>query len=64
MARLPRYVLPGHPQHVIHELYRRLGRGQTERLDAYRQLFEQQLSAPELIRIRNATNKAWVLGKR
>ncbi|MEA2078541.1 MAG: transposase [Pseudomonadota bacterium] len=56
----------GRPDGLVtrHELYRRLGRGQTERLDAYRQLFEQQLSAPELTRIRNATNKAWVLGNR
>jgi putative transposase len=49
---------------TMHELYRRLGRGQAERLDAYRQLFEQQLSTPELTRIRNATNKAWMLGDR
>jgi putative transposase len=45
-----------------HRLYRRLGKTATERLAAYRQLFQSTLSEADLESIREATNKAWVLG--
>lgn len=45
-----------------HELYRRLGRAQDERKSAYRQLFKHHLGDETLASIRDATNKAWVLG--
>lgn len=45
-----------------HELYRRLGRTPEQRQSAYRQLFRQHLGAATLASIRDATNKAWVLG--
>ena len=45
-----------------HTLYRRLGRTDSERQVAYRQLFRAQLSKADIEAIREATNKAWVLG--
>ena len=45
-----------------HALYRRLGRTDSERQSAYRQLFRAQLSKGDIEAIREATNKAWVLG--
>lgn len=45
-----------------HRLYRCLGRTPEERLAAYRQLFRAHLSRADLDAIREATNKAWVLG--
>ena len=45
-----------------HLLYKRLGKNATERQKAYRQLFRAQLSNGDLESIREATNKAWVLG--
>lgn len=45
-----------------HRLYRRLGKTATERLAAYRQLFQSTLSEADVESIREATNKAWVLG--
>lgn len=45
-----------------HSLYRRLGKTDTERQAAYRQLFRAQLSKADVDAIREATNKAWALG--
>lgn len=45
-----------------HMLYRRLGRADEERQSAYRQLFRAQIPKADLDAIRDATNKAWVLG--
>ena len=46
-----------------HDLYGRLGRSAEERQAAYRALFRQHLSGETLEAIREATNKAWVLGR-
>ncbi len=45
-----------------HRLYRRLGKTAEERQAAYRQLFKSHLGEAVLEEIREATNKAWVLG--
>lgn len=45
-----------------HELYRQLGGSCDERLKAYRQLFRTRIQEQTLKDIREATNKAWVLG--
>lgn len=45
-----------------HALYRRLGRSATARQSAYRKLFRAAVSKTDLEAIREATNKAWVLG--
>ena len=45
-----------------HVLYQRLDRNAAARQSAYRQLFRAQIPKPELEAIREATNKAWVLG--
>ena len=45
-----------------HALYSRLGRTDRERQSAYRQLFRAHLSKGDIEAIREATNKAWVLG--
>ena len=45
-----------------HALYQRLGRTAAERQKAYRELFRHKLSGETLDAIREATNKAWVLG--
>jgi putative transposase len=45
-----------------HTLYRRLGRSDEERQSAYRQLFRSQIPMVDIDAIREATNKAWVLG--
>jgi putative transposase len=45
-----------------HAEYRSLGRSPDERQSAYRQLFRSHLGEGALSEIRNATNKAWVLG--
>ena len=42
--------------------YRRLGRTDPERQAAYRQLFKHHIPERHAIEIRDATNKAWVLG--
>ncbi len=46
-----------------HPLYRKLGPAPEARQQAYRQLFRAQIAKDELEAIRNATNKAWVLGE-
>ena len=46
-----------------HALYLTLGRTGDERQAAYRSLFEHGLPEGELKEIREATNKAWVLGE-
>lgn len=45
-----------------HALYRSLGRDDGERQSAYRQLFKTRVADKTLAEIREATNKAWVLG--
>lgn len=45
-----------------HILYHRLGRSDHDRQSAYRQLFKAQIADQTLADIRDATNKAWVLG--
>lgn len=46
----------------MHREYRRLGRSSEERQAAYRQLFRARISEKSLAELREATNKAWVLG--
>ncbi len=49
--------------HVVpHGVYRRLGRTAEARQAAYRALFRQRIAARTLEELREATNKAWVLG--
>ena len=45
-----------------HEIYMRLGATDKERKQAYRQLFRTHIGEATLREIREATNKAWVLG--
>ncbi|MGH8653912.1 MAG: transposase [Gammaproteobacteria bacterium] len=45
-----------------HALYYALGQKQGERQAAYQALFKAHMSRSELIAIRDATNKGWVLG--
>ena len=45
-----------------HPLYQQLGRENSERTRTYRALFEQLVTEKTLDEIREATNKAWVLG--
>ncbi|MEK6749295.1 MAG: transposase [Pseudomonadota bacterium] len=45
-----------------HPLYLKLGKTSDERLGAYRTLFRGRMAEQELTAIRDATNKAWVLG--
>ena len=46
----------------VHELYRRLGNDNKTRRSQYRKLFNMAIPSAELKEIREATNKAWVLG--
>jgi putative transposase len=56
-------ALGQHDERVIPYLeYRRLGKTDKEREAAYRQLFKQRIPNDSLTEIREATNKAWVLG--
>ncbi len=54
----------GEPDSLVsaHELYGRLGKNPVERQKAYRGLFEHEMGDSMLEQIREATNKAWVLG--
>jgi putative transposase len=52
----------GDPLLAPHEFYQCLGRSIEERQYAYRQLFGAQLSKTDVDAIRDATQKAWVLG--
>ena len=45
-----------------HEEYSQLGNNATERQQAYRDLFNHHISQRTLADIRQATNKAWILG--
>ena len=47
---------------TAHELYHELGRNPKEREKAYRCLFDSPMDDKTLKEIREATNKAWVLG--
>jgi len=47
---------------TFHLLYKRLGKTGEERQKNYRQLFRLHIAAKTLVEIRDATNKAWVLG--
>jgi putative transposase len=50
------------PAIIPHALYRQLDRRRPGTLTAYRALFKTRISENELTAIREATNKAWVLG--
>ena len=54
----------GQPNELVtpHQEYRRLGKTDEERQAAYRQLFKSHISEGMVSEIREATNKAWVLG--
>jgi len=45
-----------------HTIYQQLGKSKETRQSAYRQLFRHRLSDQTITDIREATNKAWVLG--
>jgi putative transposase len=45
-----------------HLEYRRLGATEQDRLSAYRQLFRARIPEMTLEALRDATNKAWVMG--
>jgi putative transposase len=45
-----------------HLVYRRLGKTVEERQEAYRALFRGRMPERDVATIRDATNKAWVLG--
>lgn len=47
---------------TTHHEYRRLGKVAEERQSAYRELFRARIADKTLTEIREATNKAWVLG--
>jgi REP-associated tyrosine transposase len=54
----------GKPNALVtpHSLYRALGSDAEKRLEVYRALFKQQVPERMINEIREATNKAWVLG--
>ena len=54
----------GKPDKLVtdHALYRALGKTNAERQSVYRGLFKAHLSPGNLNEIRDAINKAWVLG--
>lgn len=54
----------GKPNELLtpHPLYQRLGKTDAERKAAYRALFRGRMPERDLTAIREATNKAWVLG--
>ena len=58
------YNALGHADVLVSDqlLYRQLGKTDEARQAAYRQLFRHHLSEASLSEIRDATNKAWVLG--
>ncbi len=59
-----RYHAIGKPDSIVnpHPLYQQLGLTDAARQQTYRGLFRQHLSGETLDTIREATNKAWVLG--
>ena len=59
-----RFNALGQPDRLItvHREYKRLGLKEEQRQSAYRQLFRARLPEMTLDAIREATNKAWVLG--
>ena len=58
------YNAPGQLNELVvpHPEYLRLGESNEARQAAYRELFKHQLSENSITNIREATNKAWVLG--
>jgi putative transposase len=54
----------GEPDELVspHALYEVLGETGLARQQAYRELFDEALGEPTLEEIRQATNKAWILG--
>lgn len=54
----------GQPDELVtpHPEYQRLGRTDEARQAAYRQLFKHHIAESSIAEIREATNKAWVLG--
>ena len=59
-----RFNALGQPDNLVtpHLEYRRLGKTDEERQSAYRQLFKHRIPENSIAEIREATNKAWVLG--
>ena len=59
-----RYNAMGQQNELVtpHLEYRRLGKTDEERQSAYRQLFKHRIPENSIAEIREATNKAWVLG--
>ena len=45
-----------------HEVYKQMGMNEAERQSAYRQLFRLVIGKKDLVALREATNKGWVLG--
>jgi putative transposase len=45
-----------------HDLYKNLGKNFRTRLEAYKQLFKSSIDDEQVATIREATNKAWILG--
>ena len=58
------YHAQGKPDNLIndHPLYHALGQSEEERQLVYRALFESKLQPDILANLREATNKAWILG--
>ncbi len=54
----------GEPDELVqpHPMYLRLGKTDEERQATYRQLFKHHITESSMDEIRDATNKAWVLG--
>ncbi len=59
-----RFNALGQPNDIVvpHDLYKALGRNAAGRQKAYRALFKARVAERTLEEIRDATNKAWVLG--
>ena len=59
-----RYNALGQTNDIIkpHHMYLALGKNDVERQEGYRALFKSHISERQLHEIREATNKAWVLG--
>jgi len=52
----------GNELHTPHSVYLQLGKASAERQSAYRELFRGRMLERDLVAIRGAINKAWVLG--
>lgn len=54
----------GEPSDLLtrHELFERLGRSASERLAVYQELISAEIPEDDLVKVRDAANKGWVLG--